>query len=387
VRQPPLLLLLTFILPALQAAKENPAAQLWNDLKVKREALPGYHQEFSVSRSIQSARTTQGSKRQLVVDAAGRTWKQRSVSGSGDRVEIFDGMSAYRMEEGGDEYVLVKLHAKEEPLPEPYKIDELDWGRAKETARRPCEVAQAGHTCVVLAVPAKPVQLPSNGSSPLKVLEGVEEISLDLENGLLIGARSLLVLDNGRSRYQSSTIYTLKHLNYGAAPDAALFKLPEGSQEVKVLSKWTISRIRKELIARPAPELAVTAMDGAPLTLSSLKGKTVLLDFWATWCGPCRVDAPALDKLYRKYGSKDLEIIGISVSEDRGIVEKYLKEHPHNFPIVLSTENELPRAFQVSAFPTYILIDPDGKVSSAAQGDQGFGELRKLLKQAGLELD
>jgi thiol-disulfide isomerase/thioredoxin len=106
--------------------------------------------------------------------------------------------------------------------------------------------------------------------------------------------------------------------------------------------------------------LAVTDIRGNSITLSALRGKTVLLDFWTTWRPPCRADAPALDKLYRKYGSQNLAIIGISVSEDREVVEHFLKEHPHDFPVVLTTENEMPRPYQIGAFPTYIVIDRDG---------------------------
>jgi len=121
--------------------------------------------------------------------------------------------------------------------------------------------------------------------------------------------------------------------------------------------------------------------------VSNLKGKTVLLDFWATWCPPCVADAPALDKLYRKYGEKDLMIIGISVNEERDIVEQFLKKHPHTFPVVLTSENEMPRPYQIGLFPTYMVIAPDGTLSTAVEGDQGFGELRKFLQKAGMETD
>ena len=86
----------------------------------------------------------------------------------------------------------------------------------------------------------------------------------------------------------------------------------------------------------------MTDIQGRPLKLSDLKGKTVLLDFWATWCGPCRADGPALDKLYGKYGDKNLAVIGISVNEDRSVVQKFLAEHPHKYSIALTTENEIP---------------------------------------------
>jgi hypothetical protein len=80
-------------------------------------------------------------------------------------------------------------------------------------------------------------------------------------------------------------------------------------------------------------------------------------------------------------------IVGISVSEDREIVEKFLKQHPHSFATVLTTENELPRPYQVGAFPTYIAICRDGTIAGAVEGDRGFADLLKLLKKAGLETE
>ena len=101
---------------------------------------------------------------------------------------------------------------------------------------------------------------------------------------------------------------------------------------------------------------------GNPVSLASLKGKTVLLDFWTTWCPPCRADAPSFEKLYEKYGGKNLMIIGISVSEDRKIVEDYLKKNAHSYPVVLTSENEMPRTYQLGVFPTYIVISPMGRL-------------------------
>jgi hypothetical protein len=91
--------------------------------------------------------------------------------------------------------------------------------------------------------------------------------------------------------------------------------------------------------------------------------------------------------LQQKYGGKELTILGISVSEERDIVEKFLKEHPHEFAIVLTTENEMPRPYQVGVFPTYIVINQDGSFSAAVEGEKGFADLRKLLKKAGMDVE
>jgi len=79
--------------------------------------------------------------------------------------------------------------------------------------------------------------------------------------------------------------------------------------------------------------------------------------------------------------------VGLSVNEDRAIVEKFLKGQPHGFPVVLTSENDLPRPYQIGVFPTYIVIDREGNVSAAVEGEKGFGDLRRLLKKAGLEVD
>lgn len=176
--------------------------------------------------------------------------------------------------------------------------------------------------------------------------------------------------------------------SYGTPADTSLFHLPSDDIfEVKELSRWNAAKIKKQLAGKAAPELALTDIHGKSVTLSDFKGKTVLLDFWTTWCPPCRADAPALDKLYHKYGGQDLMVVGISVNEDRAIVEKFLTEHPHSSPIVLTTENEMPRPYQIGVFPTYIVIERDGTFAAAVEGDQGFSDLRKLLKKAGLEAE
>ena len=81
----------------------------------------------------------------------------------------------------------------------------------------------------------------------------------------------------------------------------------------------------------------------------------------------CRADGPAPIKLHQKYGGKDLMVVGICVSEEREIVEKFLKEHPHSYPMVPTAENEMPRWYQVGVFPTYIVIDKDGTVTAALE--------------------
>jgi thiol-disulfide isomerase/thioredoxin len=378
--------LLSVSLISLHAA-ETSAGKLWFDLKAKRESLPGFHQEFDVTRTTRSASGNQSMKYLDVIDISQGKWRERQTTGSGMTIRIFDGVDVLTMEEGGDEYIRVKRDRKETPKPRAYADADADWSKAVERDRRPCGIPGVDHQCVTLEAPIKPDVRASSAGTVNHVVKGADRAILDLETGVMLALSTVEGIVAGNRSYELDFIYTSKRLGYGAA-GAALFELPSPNlREVKEFTRWNASRIKKELGGKAAPEFSFTALDGSQLSLAGLKGKTVLLDFWTTWCGPCRADGPSLDKLFAKYKEKDLVIIGVSVSEDRPIVEKFLHEHPHSYPVVLTTENEMPRPYQIGVFPTYIVINPDGSLSSAVQDTQGFGELRKILKKAGLEVE
>jgi thiol-disulfide isomerase/thioredoxin len=380
------LALLGTLLAALAAGAETPAGKLWTELEAKREKLLGAHQEFELTRTFKTGKGDQSSKQQIIIDLSQGQWRERSVSGSGNQIKIFDGEALFSMDEGGAEFVRSKRRSKKEavPVPAPYNFSDPDWSKAVELERRSCGIPGSNHTCVVLEVPLKKWTRgsPNNFS---KLVEGIARMALDTETGLLMSARTAQVISGTRGGYKTDIAYVLKRMGYGAPADPNLFKLPSSDmREVKELSSTNATTIKK---GKPAPELVVMDMEGKLITLSALKGKTVLLDFWATWCPPCRADGPALDKLHRRYSEQDLVIVGISVNEERSIVEKFLQSNPHAFPIVLTAENEMPVAYHAARIPTYIVIDRDGTVAAAETGDQGFRELRRLLTKAGLEIE
>jgi thiol-disulfide isomerase/thioredoxin len=362
---------------------------MWDELTAKRERLPSLHQEFELQQASKTSTNTKASKRQVVLDVAGRQWREELRSGSGGSVRIFDGKDLFSMDAGGNEYVRAKRKAKgTDPLPSVYDVGDADWSKAVEVELTPCGLKENDRTCVVLDVPLRQ-SVHSTSRGLTRVLNGKVRAVLDLGTGMAVSVQILKVIEPpGGRAYQFDATYVLKRMSYGTPADAALFKLPSGGmKEVKELPRWNAREIKRQLVGNPAPELKVTDITGNRVDLAAFKGKTVLLDFWTTWCLPCRADAPAIDKLYRKYGREKLMIVGISVDEDRAIVAKYLKEHPHTFPVVLTTENDLPRPYQIGAFPTYIVIDAHGMVEAAAEGDQGFGNIRKLLKKAGMETE
>lgn len=382
-----LIALFAALFVAQSAGAQSAASVLWTDLKAKRESSPGMHQEFEVSRTAKNDSTSQSSVRQIILDISHRQWREKSVSGSSNYIKVFDGKDLFEFEEGGDEFMRTKRGSKgEDLLPNPYSSTDLDWSKAIELQRLNCGISGVEDVCVVLEAPVRNNWQINASSVRQRILDGRTRVTVDIETGL-VALSSAQIIDNNKKPYRSEVTYILKRMSNGNAIDVSLFTPSSTMHEVKKLSSWNAAKIKNELGSKPAPELAVTDMAGRSVTLAAFKGKTVLLDFWTTWCPPCRADAPALEKLYRKYSPQDLVILGISVSEDRAIVEKFLKEHPHSFPVVLTTENEMPRQYQVGAFPTYIVIGRDGTVTSAVEGDQGFADLRKLLKKAGLEVE
>jgi len=374
----------------LNASAQTPAAKLWNDLKAKREALPGLHQDFDVVQTHTTPTETRQSTSRVVLDMSRDKWRELKMSGSGNSIRLFDGHEVTKFEEGGGEYVREKRKTDDsDPAPVPYEPANLDWAKASEKDRRPCGITQVDETCVIISVPIKG-WWSREGSIIVETTtsKGIAIFEIGSETGILLQCETKEVLENSRGGAQYGVTYTMRRTGLLSEIDSNLFELPTvGMREVKSLSTWDAPRINKQLAGKDAPGLEVTDIQGKHISLASLRGRTVLLDFWASWCPPCRADAPALEKLYQKFGIKDLMIIAISVDEDRETVQKYLKENTLSYPVVLTTENELPRAYQIGLFPTYIVISPDGRVASAVKGDQGFGELRKGLKKAGMDMD
>lgn len=113
-----------------------------------------------------------------------------------------------------------------------------------------------------------------------------------------------------------------------------------------------------------APDFTLAQYQGGNLKLSEQRGNVVLLNFWATWCGPCRTEMPELDKLAKKYADLGVVVIGVNVETEGDGVKAYLSDIPVSFPILLDTNNVASKTYDVQAMPTTVIIDKDGKVRS-----------------------
>ena len=117
-----------------------------------------------------------------------------------------------------------------------------------------------------------------------------------------------------------------------------------------------------------APDFTLKTLDGQEITLSQLKGKVVLLDFWATWCGPCRESIPHLIQIYKDYRGNGFELIGMDVGEsDVESVRRFVKSVDIPYPIVLAPDDVV-RRYRVSSIPAAFLIDKEGNVRERMAG-------------------
>lgn len=136
-----------------------------------------------------------------------------------------------------------------------------------------------------------------------------------------------------------------------------------------------------------APNFSLKTMTGDTVTLSELRGQVVLINFWATWCGPCRQEMPLLDALYKRYNSLGFVMLGVNVEDDPAGAKKYLKDTPVSFPILFDSDNTVSEQYEVIAMPSTVLVDRKGNVRYLHKGyEPGYendyqDQIRALIRE------
>ena len=121
----------------------------------------------------------------------------------------------------------------------------------------------------------------------------------------------------------------------------------------------------------PAPDVVLQGPAGRPVRLSDYKGKVLLVDFWASWCVPCKTSFPALDAIYHEYQPKGLEVLAVNLDEQRRNADAFLEQHPHRMTVLFDPKGVAPEAFGVKGMPTSFLIDKAGTIRFTHTGYSG----------------
>lgn len=140
------------------------------------------------------------------------------------------------------------------------------------------------------------------------------------------------------------------------------------------------------IIAKPAPAFSLAALDGKTVSLADYIGKKVVISYWASWCGPCKVEMPELREFYKRYHKtdSDFEILAISIDENRSDAEKYAAAEKLPFPVLLDPQSKTADAYSVEGIPTVFVIGKDGKVEYAHTGLEEAMQFR-LMRQLGIQ--
>ena len=148
-------------------------------------------------------------------------------------------------------------------------------------------------------------------------------------------------------------------------------------------------RRSSSLVGKPAPDFALEIVNqpghetaGDRVHLAELRGKPVVLDFWATWCGPCQMQAPVLERLSQRLRARGVTIVGVNTSDEPGLAAAYARRRGLSYPIVYDAGDRVASAYGVSGLPTLVVVNGAGDVTAVRTGFEDEAQLDALISDA-----
>lgn len=142
-----------------------------------------------------------------------------------------------------------------------------------------------------------------------------------------------------------------------------------------------------DIAGQPAPDFALKSATGENLRLSEYRGDVVMINFWATWCGPCRQEMPLLDELYSRYQRVGFNLLGVNIDDDSGRAMQMVSDLGISFPVLFDSRKEVSKLYAVEAMPVTVLVDREGRIRHVHHGykpgyeEKYLDQIRTLLRE------
>ena len=166
------------------------------------------------------------------------------------------------------------------------------------------------------------------------------------------------------------------------SPDSLfVFVPPEDAEQVPTFDRQ--ARRSARFLGQPAHDFSLQDLKGRTFRLRDLRGKIVLLDFWASWCGPCRIDLPHVEALHDEYTREELVVLGVN-GESETVAHPFMEQQGYSFPSLVDQGHEVSRLYGAALLPTIVIVDQEGRIAAYLGGLQSESDLRRALAKAGL---
>jgi peroxiredoxin/outer membrane lipoprotein-sorting protein len=247
------------------------------------------------------------------------------------------------------------------------------------------ELDGRSHDCWIVRADLTPEQALAADSAA----RAISYLWLDRATGLVLRDSQIVVVHSpkdGTTQVTTRVLNVTHQVLDAPVPDSVFaFVPPVGAKKVDAFGPPESIARAEEFLGKPAPAFTLTGVKGSTVSLANYKGKVVLLDFWATWCRPCRIEMPLVQKLYNELKPKGLVVFGVNLMEEPAQVKRFLADNQIGFPILLDREGKVAESYKAEGIPTLVIVGKDGKVSSYFTGLREEEVLRAALAKAGMK--
>ncbi len=385
----PRILGLSVVLSAGAWAQPNSAEELLRHVAASYSNAPSYYFEATETTRTQSANL--GRVQERVISTAkdsSQRWRVEVEDSSLHAITVFDGRETTTYQPASGQYLVeagppaVRASLGAANLRNYFKSRYSTLAERLQTARMLSEEIRQldGRGILCKVIEAEYAAPPGSAVASLRRTFWVDPAESRI---LREESEARLTSPRGEGVVLEQTIwFHAAALGDGVQADLFAFSPPPGSRKVESFDQEFAAG--GAMIGNPAPAFRLPSIDGKSYSLEDLRGKVVLLNFWATWCVPCRLEMPLLEEIHRDGAKQGLVVLGIN-NEDPELVLRFLEEQGHTFPTLADGDSTVARAYSVEAIPTTVGIDRAGNVAFRHAGAQSKNDLVEALATAGFK--